>query len=103
MKAILSGKPTNSYGCQALLRGLPLAAMAGPRNAPTEQLQRYARRVAELTHRHPRGNAAVHLATEIAIQCLRQESSVLLAIRAGMEKLIPPRSTTRWSPPTRPA
>lgn len=89
LKAILSGTPTESYGCQALLRGLPIAAFAGPRETAPDQLARYACSVAELTHLHPRGSAAVHLSAVIAVLSLREERSVLAAIRTGMEMWIP--------------
>lgn len=86
--AILSGTPTQSQGCQALLRGLPIAALAGPtmaRNAGPEELAQYACSVADITHRHPRGRVAVHLSATMAVMCLREQRSVPAAIRAGME------------------
>ena len=85
LKAILSGTATNSYGCQALLRGLPIAAHAGPPEIAPDHLAHYACSIAELTHRHPRGSAAVRLSAVIAVLSLREERSVLAAIRKAME------------------
>jgi ADP-ribosylglycohydrolase len=84
LKAILSGKPTSSQGCQSLLRGLPIAAFAGPREMDPDHVAGHAVAVAEMTHVHPRASASVRLATTLAVRCLREERSVQAAIRAGM-------------------
>lgn len=89
LKAILSGTPTQSHGCQALLRGLPVAALAGPRGPAQDHLARYALSVAELTHRNERATAAVQLCTMIAVLSLRQERCVVTAIRSAMELGVP--------------
>lgn len=90
LKAIRSGKPTHSHGCQALLRGLPIAALAGPRSeAAPDQVADYACSVAKLTHDHPRGIAAVHLAATILVLCLPEQRSVAAAIREGIGRGVP--------------
>lgn len=92
MTAILSGRPAHSQGCQGLLRTLPIAALAGTRRdnrAEPDQIATYARAVAEITHQHPRGSAAVHLAAVTAMMCLHEANSPTEAIRT---------STATWTP-----
>lgn len=92
-KALRTGRPTESYGCQAMLRVLPVAAHAGPCNRPAfdkQPVAEHAAAIAALTHDHHRGSAAARYGTEIVVECLRGDS-VTDAIRASQR--------TPWADP----
>lgn len=85
LRGILTGKPTHSRGCQATLRGLPIAVFVGqvdPHTPTVEQLTHFARGVAGLTHRHPDSMAAAGLSVNVTTRCLRGGVDFGEALRA---------------------
>ena len=68
LAGLVDGRPTSSAGCQAMLRGLPIAALVGPavrepkrREPLLEGVGDFARKVSGMTHDHPASCAAARL------------------------------------------
>ena len=83
MGAVLSGQPVESEGCQGMLRGLPVAALVGPRmhdgrtaSPNLGYLDHYARGVATLTHAGGRNYATGGFSVSLLAECLRSEDGL---------------------------
>ena len=94
MNAVLTGRPTTSAGCQAMLRGLPIAAFIGQRSDrhpnQAEQIERYARSLAVLTHDHELSSASAAFSVRLAAECLTEERAFEPAFRRALDDRIAP-------------
>ena len=90
-KAVVTGAPVNSAGCQAMLRAMPVAAMAliqhrygyeRPDDAQARaEVEEWARNLALLTHDDGQRQNASVLAVQVVIECLTAEDDLKWAIR----------------------
>lgn len=90
-KALATGAPVNSAGCQAMLRILPAAAMAliqhrywDDRTDPAQargDAEQWARHLALLTHDDGQRQNASVLAIQVLIECLTAEDDLKWAIK----------------------
>lgn len=83
MKAILSGQAVESEGCQGMLRGLPVAALIGPRihdgrtACPNlEYLDHYARGVSTMTHAVGGNYSTGGFSVSLLAECLRSQDGL---------------------------
>lgn len=83
MKAILSGQAVESEGCQGMLRGLPVAALIGPRIhdgrtacPDLEYLDHYARGVSTMTHALGSNHSAGGFSVSLLAECLRGQEGL---------------------------
>ena len=88
LAGLVNGRPTSSAGCQAMLRGLPIAALVGPavrepsRREPLLQgIDDFARKVSGMTHDHPASYAAAGFAARLGAECLLETESFESALR----------------------
>ncbi|TIC86703.1 hypothetical protein E8D34_10645 [Nocardioides sp. GY 10113] len=70
-KALTSGRPTRSAGCQALLRSLPIAAFV--RQGTPAGIDEFAASAASLTHDDGARNAPTGFAVRLAAACLEAD------------------------------
>jgi ADP-ribosylglycohydrolase len=105
LKALLANRPRKSAGCQALLRGLPLAILTGLPEARAslgfeKRIEDFAREVAGITHDDGMRNAPSGFAVRLAVHCLQAEN-VDLALRQSLADLDEPRVAERLTQTSR--
>lgn len=92
IKALLDGRPTNSSGCQALLRSLPIAAWTP---GPTMPLREIAQAAAAQTHDPILAGGPTAAAVDLAEQCLKH-SAVHDAVGEAFRYLNPDDQLATW-------